>query len=358
MGGCLGLAIALFFGVLWLVPPTFGGPGGTLLQAPPIGSENAAADPIQSQTDGAAPIIGPNSAASIVLAAIALGCAAWIVRRRLHDPLAPAAVPEPPFGRVADWPVLLLGGMVVWVAQSAGAKSAAVLFSLADDGIKTLRGGALVSLGGYLAAFIGVVFTLSVLPDMARRIRVHRDGARTASAVLVGVGAFALVFPIVMTVGWIASIIARVISGEAPDAVAHETLRLLSDPKAVEVEGSLWWWLTVGSVLIGAPIAEEIVYRGFIQGAIRRAVLWSAQSKPGDGLRVPPSRRAAWTAILGTSFVFAFMHAGVAETHALFTLFALSVCFGVVCERTGRLIAPILMHVLFNAANIALSVIV
>lgn len=302
-------------------------------------------------------MIGPDSAASIVLAAIALGCAVWIVRRRLHDPLAPAAASEPPFGRVADWPVLLLGGMVVWVAQSAGASSAAMLFSLADDDLKTLRGGALISLGGYFAALIGVVFTLAVLPDMARRIRVHRDGPRTARAVLVGVGAFAMVFPIVMTVGWIASIIASVISGEVPDAVAHETLRLLSDPEAVEVEGAIWWWLTVGCVLVGAPIAEEIVYRGFIQGSIRRAVLWSAQSKAGEGLRVPPTRRAAWTAILGTSLVFAFMHAGVAETHALFTLFSLSVCFGVVCERTGRLIAPILMHILFNAANIALSVV-
>ena len=74
-------------------------------------------------------------------------------------------------------------------------------------------------------------------------------------------------------------------------------------------------------------------------------------------LSVSDRRRAAWIAVLAASAIFTLMHAGVAETHALVTLFALSLCFGVAYERTGRLFTSILMHALFNAANLALAIV-
>lgn len=353
MGRKLALGGTLIFGILAATPAAA---HATLLQDAPPSSENAPAHPIPDQTITAEPSTFPREpAASIFLAAAAIGCLIYIARRRLYDPVATPPTREWPLGRVADWPALLLGGMTVWLAQSAGAASAVMLFSLAESERDSLRGGALVSLGGYLGAAIGAACTLAILPGMAARIRLDRPSADFVKIALRAAAAFALIFPIVMTIGWIAAVIARWYSGEPPDAVAHKTLRLLSDPAAIAAEGSTWWWLTTISVLLGAPIAEEMVYRGFIQSAIRRAVLWSAESRAPDGLRIPPSRRAAWTAIIGTSALFASMHIGVAETHALFTLFALSLCFGIACERSGRLLAPIVMHILFNAANLALS---
>lgn len=353
-----------------------------MLQDASSGSENTPPDPIPDQTIPAEPsLIGTGSIASIILAVAAVACAVWIIRRRLYDPVRPGPSTEWPLGRIADWPALLLGGMVVWIAQAAGASSAAMLFTLTDADRSTLRGSALISLGGYLAAMVGVAFVFFTLPNMARIIRLipltqrprkpllnessNEEADGFPRIALRAAAAFALIFPIVMTIGWCAAIIARWITGEPPDAIAHQTLRLLTDHTAAE--GSLWWWLTVGCVLIGAPIAEEIVYRGFIQSAIRRAVLWSAPRLPprsyrggchesaSDGGGVP--RRAAWASILGTSIIFATMHLGAVEPHALLTLFSLSVCFGVACERSGSLIAPILMHVCFNAANLALSLV-
>ncbi|MBL8744846.1 MAG: CPBP family intramembrane metalloprotease, partial [Phycisphaerae bacterium] len=252
--------------------------------------------------------------------------------------------------------------------QSAGASSAVMLFSLDGVARDTLRGGALVSLGGYLGAAVGIFFTLAVLPNMAGIIRLRSNrapslpgdiGAAPESAmrlILRAAAGFLLVFPIVMTVGWVSSIAARRLTGETLDPLAHKTLRLLSDADT-SADGGVWWWATVLCVLLGAPIVEEIVYRGFIQSAIRRAVLWSAETRPRDPLRPPPRRRAAWASILGTSILFASMHLGVVESHALVTLFALSIGFGIACERSGRLATPIVMHVLFNAANLGLSIV-
>jgi ABC-2 type transport system permease protein len=62
-----------------------------------------------------------------------------------------------------------------------------------------------------------------------------------------------------------------------------------------------------------------------------------------------------WPAIVATSAIFALMHGGIAQPHAIPALFTLSLALGWVYERTGRLTAPIVMHALFNAANLGLA---
>ena len=49
------------------------------------------------------------------------------------------------------------------------------------------------------------------------------------------------------------------------------------------------------------------------------------------------------------------MHAGAARWRALPALFVLSIGFGWIYEKTGRLWASIVMHVLFNAVNVVLA---
>ena len=56
-----------------------------------------------------------------------------------------------------------------------------------------------------------------------------------------------------------------------------------------------------------------------------------------------------------TRAVFALMHYDVVPGHALAALFVLSLGFGWIYEKTGRLEAAVTMHVLFNAANVALA---
>jgi membrane protease YdiL (CAAX protease family) len=59
--------------------------------------------------------------------------------------------------------------------------------------------------------------------------------------------------------------------------------------------------------------------------------------------------------VLITSGGLAVMHASVAEPHAVVSLMVLSRGLGWAYERTGRLGAPVVMHMLFNAGNLALA---
>lgn len=89
-------------------------------------------------------------------------------------------------------------------------------------------------------------------------------------------------------------------------------------------------WVFVSAVVL-APLAEEVFFRGIIQSYIRRL-----------------SRRP-WWAIVVTSTIFTVLHAP--QYSALPSLMALSIVLGFAYERSGRLITPIVIHALFNGAN-------
>jgi len=57
-------------------------------------------------------------------------------------------------------------------------------------------------------------------------------------------------------------------------------------------------------------------------------------------------------AIVITSILFAIMHGAVVDVRGLFALFVLSLGFGWVYLKTGRLLASIVMHAGFNVINL------
>jgi membrane protease YdiL (CAAX protease family) len=101
-----------------------------------------------------------------------------------------------------------------------------------------------------------------------------------------------------------------------------EPARELTD----RAQGTVGVILLIVIVGIGAPIAEEIFYRGFFQRALLQRV-------------------APWPAILITAAVFAVSHLQPLQFPALMLF---GVVAGVAAHRTGRLGVPIAMHVAFN----------
>jgi membrane protease YdiL (CAAX protease family) len=85
------------------------------------------------------------------------------------------------------------------------------------------------------------------------------------------------------------------------------------------------------SATLLAPLFEEIFFRGHLQTAL---------------VGMLPNR---WTGILITSFLFASLH----PWWTVPAIFALSVCLGVLYERTNSLWMPIAMHIAFNATSTA-----
>ena len=79
-----------------------------------------------------------------------------------------------------------------------------------------------------------------------------------------------------------------------------------------------------------APIMEEIIFRG---------VLYSVIKESGY------PRLALW----GTAFVFAAIHG---SRMTMVPLMFVAIVLTLLYERTGKLLAPIVAHAGFNAANI------
>jgi membrane protease YdiL (CAAX protease family) len=83
-------------------------------------------------------------------------------------------------------------------------------------------------------------------------------------------------------------------------------------------------------VVVGAPIVEEIVYRGFLQQGLERSV------NPRMALVV-------------TAVVFAAIHLQPIEFPGLF---AFALVLGVTYQKTQRLGLPIITHMAFNASGL------
>ncbi len=62
-----------------------------------------------------------------------------------------------------------------------------------------------------------------------------------------------------------------------------------------------------------------------------------------------------WLAIVATSALFAAMHLTIVEPYAIVPLFVLSVGLGWAYEKSGRLTAPVTMHMLIKVANLTLA---
>jgi membrane protease YdiL (CAAX protease family) len=168
---------------------------------------------------------------------------------------------------------------------------------------------------------------------MARARRPSPDGRfGRARALLTGVAALLAVWPISEAIGWIAAVISSWITGRQPEHIAHELLRAIQGSPA-----DVWLVVVSALVVFITPALEELLYRGLLQETLRTL---------GAG---------RWPAIIATSVVFAIMHWPATAPHAVMSLFVLSLGFGWAYERTGRLTASIVMHMLFNLGNLGLA---
>ena len=95
-------------------------------------------------------------------------------------------------------------------------------------------------------------------------------------------------------------------------------------------------WLVVIAIVVLAPIAEEVFFRG---------VVFNAWLREGG-------RR--W-AFIGSSALFALIHVSVV---AVGPLFVLGMALAWIYQRTGNLLAPIAMHATVNGISVALALLV
>src|SRR5438874_13298805 len=84
--------------------------------------------------------------------------------------------------------------------------------------------------------------------------------------------------------------------------------------------------ITLGLGVVLAPAAEELMFRGYLYGVLKRYC-------------------GVFAATILSAAMFAAMHLNLAS---LPSLFVLALCFTVAYEVTGSLLVTISMHALFN----------
>jgi membrane protease YdiL (CAAX protease family) len=151
-------------------------------------------------------------------------------------------------------------------------------------------------------------------------------GPRLLQTLLVAVGVVIVILPVALSLEKLSVFILNKIGWPLEDQAA---VQLFTGAKT-------WWarvYFGVFAVLI-APVAEEFIFRGMLFPFVKR-------------LGYP---RLAW---FGVSALFALIHFDV----AIFApLFALALALTWLYEFTDNLLAPIVAHSLFNAANLVVLI--
>ena len=100
--------------------------------------------------------------------------------------------------------------------------------------------------------------------------------------------------------------------------------------------------------VVVAPLTEEILFRGLLQGALAGAL------------------KSRWTAIIASAAVFALFHlaarenaavgeASLARVETIPALFVLGVVLGYAYEKSGSLYRPMVIHMVFNGLTLLIA---
>lgn len=219
--------------------------------------------------------------------------------------------------------VLILLALVLVIASVANAPFGSDIAALlGGDGDLTLLGAAVILVSTQAAlllvswAFVHRPNALAGLPRF--------PGRDPGGAVLAGLGwGLAAWFGATLLGALVVALLNAL--GLAPEPQAAEQALELLEP-----------WIVVPAVVIVAPIAEEIFFRG---------VVFNAWLREGG-------RR--W-AFIGSSALFAVIHLSLAS---LVPIFVLGLALAWIYDRTGNLIAPIVMHAVVNGISVALALLV
>lgn len=231
-------------------------------------------------------------------------------------------------------------GAVTWTTAVAGCAAAALILGLATLGAAGVGAafdraiginepaawpaGSLESLTTTRLALFLFAFQAATLALVAAAARVFRHG---------GVPLLPLAMPPGGMATLIASMVALLALASAYGAFVFMLDRgaLVADVKPfAELMRTRTWWLMLIAAAIGAPLAEEFLFRGFLFGV----------------LRASPAGLAG--AVLVTAAFWAALHAQY-SLYGLGAIFLIGVYLGWLRHKTGSLIAPMACHGMYNA---------
>jgi membrane protease YdiL (CAAX protease family) len=212
--------------------------------------------------------------------------------------------------------VLLVLSLAFVLTAPFGSDAAALVLG---EGELTLLGAVVLLVSTQVAML--VVSWLLVLRPGALVGLPGLPGPNAAQAVTSGVGWGVVAWLVATLAGAAAVLLLQRLGIEAPPQAAELAIAML-DP-----------FLVVVAVVILAPIAEEIFFRGIVFNALLR-----------EGGR-------RW-AFIGSSALFAVIHISLV---AVVPILLLGLALAWIYQRTGNLLAPMAMHATVNGISVALA---
>jgi membrane protease YdiL (CAAX protease family) len=134
------------------------------------------------------------------------------------------------------------------------------------------------------------------------------------------------VWPLIVAMIILTMRLSKLIWGQDFEIQPHEELKLIRAYSQLPVRV-----LIIVTAVAIVPAFEEMLFRGLFQTMLRSILL-----KP-------------WPSIAISSVLFALSHANAGHWPAMFVL---SLCMGYAYEKSGSLLRPIFIHLLFNATSI------
>lgn len=165
----------------------------------------------------------------------------------------------------------------------------------------------------------------------------------------IGAAYFAIALLVVYSAGYVISFSLKIATGEYPSG--QGVVRIFSSIEDLPTK-----ILAVLSIIIVAPIAEELLFRGLVYRVVK-GEFSPFKKEPDNGAEAQsvtfsePNHVKTVAAAIITSLLFAGMHG---FDVAFVPLFAMGMVLTAAYEKSGRIFTPILAHSLFNAATIAM----
>lgn len=229
------------------------------------------------------------------------------------------------------WWEWLMASLIPLMAVAFGQTAGLTLFKLTPASIESPQGAFLASASAFVPGAVVALFLARLMSQSA-----STAGLKPTKADLpIGAAGFALAVPVIVSANWAGGQIYTKLTGDTVAKISHSTLSSIAEHK-----DDPWAWGTAAIAVLAAPILEELVYRGFLQSMILRLT-----GIPG-------------LAVLITTALFTAMHWNAVNQSwpSLVPIAVLSLALGIAMERSKRIGVPIVMHMLFNAANIALAI--
>lgn len=150
--------------------------------------------------------------------------------------------------------------------------------------------------------------------------------ANWGESIILGFSRYLAVLPVIILTGIFVDFVARHL-GLTPSP-QEITMKILEESSSFVLASMIFFGT------LGAPIVEEVLFRGFFQPAVRRIY-------------------GKANAIISSALFFALVHLiGDQNIFVFFQIFILGLLLAYLFERTGSLVAPVSAHIIHNSVTL------